>query len=67
MTATIFDLLANVVGYFGPSGGPGGELTAITPSASGYFTAWASGIIRPLASNLNFGPGQVIDIVGYIE
>jgi hypothetical protein len=34
------------------------NVTAVTPSGTGYLTAWPSGTARPLASNLNFTPGQ---------
>jgi hypothetical protein len=46
-----------------PANGAGAvvlNLTAVTPGAPGYLTAWPSGSVRPLASNLNFLPGQVV-------
>ena len=36
------------------------NLTATNPTKVGYITAWPSGQTRPLASNLNFAPGQTI-------
>ena len=36
------------------------NLTATDTTDQGYVTAWPDGRPRPLASNLNFGPGQTI-------
>ena len=36
------------------------NLTATDATDQGYVTAWPDGRPRPLASNLNFGPGQTI-------
>ena len=36
------------------------NVTATGPSASGFATVWPTGQTRPLASNLNFTPGQTI-------
>ena len=36
------------------------NITAVTPSTSGYITAWPSGTARPNASNLNFNAGRDI-------
>src|SRR4029077_6358234 len=36
------------------------NLTATQPSAGSYLTAYPTGTTPPLASNLNFGPGQTI-------
>ncbi len=36
------------------------NLTAITPTASGFLTAFPTGTTRPVASNINFRNGQVI-------
>jgi len=36
------------------------NVTAVTPGAAGYLTVWPSATARPLASNLNFVPGQTI-------
>jgi len=36
------------------------NLTATQPTAGSYLTAYPSGTSRPLASDLNFGPGQTI-------
>lgn len=36
------------------------NLTAVKPTASGYLTAFPAGAARPVASNLNFGPGAVL-------
>jgi hypothetical protein len=34
-------------------------VTAVAPSAAGFLTVWPSAYQRPLASNLNFVPGDV--------
>jgi hypothetical protein len=34
------------------------NVTAVTPAASGYLTAYAGGATRPTASTLNYAPGQ---------
>ena len=34
--------------------------TVVTPTAHGFLTVWPSGQPRPLASNLNFVPGQTV-------
>ena len=36
------------------------NVTVTEPSTSGYLTAYPTGTIPPLASNLNFGPGQTV-------
>ncbi len=36
------------------------NVTAVEPSATGYVTAYPTGEARPLASNLNFVPGQTV-------
>jgi DNA-binding beta-propeller fold protein YncE len=36
------------------------NVTVTEPSATGYLTAYPTGTTRPLASNLNFGPGQTV-------
>jgi uncharacterized delta-60 repeat protein len=36
------------------------NVTVTEPTASTYLTVWPSGGARPLASNLNFGPGQTV-------
>jgi hypothetical protein len=36
------------------------NVTAVGPSASGYLTVWQTGVTQPLASNLNFAPGQTV-------
>ncbi|MBS0582224.1 MAG: hypothetical protein JSS42_03885 [Proteobacteria bacterium] len=46
-----------------PASGVGGvvmNVTAVSPNASGFITAWPSGQAQPLASNLNFVPAQTI-------
>ena len=46
-----------------PASGAGAvvlNVTAVTPGAAGYLTVWPSATARPLASNLNFVPGQTI-------
>jgi len=35
-------------------------VTAVAPSAGSFITVFPSGVTRPIASNLNFGPGQNI-------
>lgn len=35
------------------------NVTAVSPTAGSYLTAWPSGVARPTISNLNFVPGQV--------
>jgi uncharacterized protein (DUF1501 family) len=36
------------------------NVTVVSPTAAGYLTVWPKGEPRPLASNLNFMPGQVV-------
>jgi hypothetical protein len=36
------------------------NLTVTNPTASSFLTAWPYGVPRPLASNLNFRPGQTV-------
>ena len=36
------------------------NVTVTQPTASTHLTVWPSGEARPLASNLNFGPGQTV-------
>ncbi|HEV2757941.1 MAG TPA: hypothetical protein VGV86_00105 [Acidimicrobiales bacterium] len=36
------------------------NVTATQPSTGGFVTAYPTGTTRPLASNLNFGPGQTV-------
>ena len=36
------------------------NVTATEPSAGGWFTVYPDGIVRPLASSINFAPGQTI-------
>ena len=36
------------------------NVTAVTPTGSGYITAWPSGEPQPLVSNINFVPGQTV-------
>ena len=36
------------------------NVTAVEPSTTGYLTAFPAGEPRPLASNLNFAPGQTV-------
>ena len=53
-----------VVGRGGvPASGVGAvvlNVTATNTSAAGFITAWPTGNLRPVASNLNFVPGQTI-------
>src|SRR2546430_72530 len=55
------------VGVLGGAGVPASGVSAVilnvtvtNPSAYGYITAWPHGVPRPLASNLNFRPGQTV-------
>lgn len=55
------------VGTFGRAGIPASgvsavvlNLTVTNPTTYGYLTAWPHGLTRPLASNLNFSPGQTV-------
>jgi len=46
-----------------PSTGVGAvilNVTAVNPTAPGYFTVWPDDVAQPLSSNLNFTPGQVV-------
>ena len=36
------------------------NLTAVLPTASGFLTAFPKGVPQPLASNVNFAPGDVV-------
>ena len=36
------------------------NVTVTQPTASSFLTAWPAGAARPLASNLNFVPGQTV-------
>jgi|688.fasta_scaffold03653_20 hypothetical protein len=36
------------------------NVTAVSPNAAGYVTVYPNGVTRPLASNLNFVPGDII-------
>ncbi|MCC6434815.1 MAG: DUF1501 domain-containing protein [Acidimicrobiales bacterium] len=36
------------------------NVTAVTPTSGGYLTVWPTGESRPLASNLNFQPADVV-------
>lgn len=36
------------------------NVTVTSPSSAGHLTVFPSGTVRPLASNLNFGPGQAV-------
>ena len=57
------EVALSVVGRGGvPSGATAVVLnvTAVDASASGYVTVYPDGSARPLASNLNVGPGQTV-------
>jgi subtilisin family serine protease len=43
------------------------NLTAVSPSAGSYLTAYPTGVSRPVASNLNFGPGQIIPNLVFVK
>ena len=52
-----------VVGRFGVPGSASAvvlNLTSVNARAAGYATAYPDGITRPLASDLNYSPGQAI-------
>jgi hypothetical protein len=34
--------------------------TAVLPTGGSFLTVWPTGVTRPLASNLNFVPGDII-------
>ena len=36
------------------------NVTAVSPVAAGYVTAWPAGVTRPTASNLNYVKGQIV-------
>ena len=36
------------------------NVTALAPTSASFLTAWPTGLARPLASNLNYVPGQVV-------
>ena len=36
------------------------NVTAVDPTAASFLTSWPSGQDRPLTSNLNYGPGQIV-------
>ena len=36
------------------------NVTAVTPTGAGFVTVWPRGVTRPLSSNLNFAPGDVV-------
>jgi hypothetical protein len=36
------------------------NVTATGPTAASFLTVWAQGTPRPLASNLDYGPGQTV-------
>jgi hypothetical protein len=36
------------------------NVTSVNPTGSGYVTVWPSGVTQPIASNLNFAPGDVV-------
>ena len=42
------------------AGGFALNITAVTPTDSGFLTVFPAGVDRPLASSLNFVPGQVV-------
>ncbi|MBV8159382.1 MAG: PQQ-binding-like beta-propeller repeat protein, partial [Acidimicrobiia bacterium] len=43
------------------------NITAVDPTAVSYLTAYPTGTAPPLASNLNFGPGQIIPNLVVVE
>jgi hypothetical protein len=43
------------------------NLTAVTPTGAGYLTAYPSGGTAPLASNVNFVPGQVVPNLAFVK
>ena len=55
-----------IAGTGGTGGVPAGatgvvlNVTAVSPTASGYLTVFPAGVSRPTASNLNFTPGVVV-------
>jgi FlgD Ig-like domain len=43
------------------------NLTAVTPTGAGFLTAFPSGGTVPLASNVNFVPGQVVPNLAFVK
>ncbi|KGN37643.1 hypothetical protein [Knoellia subterranea] len=43
------------------------NVTVVSPSESGYITAYPAGAARPNASQVNFGPGQTIANLGMVR
>jgi subtilisin family serine protease len=43
------------------------NVTAVSPSAGSYLTVYPAGVSRPVASNLNFGPGQIIPNLVFVK
>ena len=43
------------------------NVTVTEPTSSGYLTVWPAGIDRPLASNLNFSPGQTVPNMAIVK
>ncbi|MEZ5234574.1 MAG: DUF1501 domain-containing protein [Acidimicrobiales bacterium] len=52
--------LAGLGGLPGGCSGVVANVTVTGPTADGYLTVWPAHLARPLASNLNFGPGQTV-------
>ena len=56
-------LTVRVAGANGMPSGVAGVVLNVTitaPQSAGYLTVWPAGQVPPLASNLNFGPGQTV-------
>ncbi|MEP6940348.1 MAG: M12 family metallo-peptidase [Rudaea sp.] len=43
------------------------NVTAVTPTAAGYFTVWPTGTARPNASNVNFTAHQIISTLVFAK
>jgi hypothetical protein len=41
--------------------------TAVAPSAGSFLTIYPSDVTSPVASNLNFGPGQIIPNLVFVK
>ncbi|MBV8160388.1 MAG: hypothetical protein JO265_05640 [Acidimicrobiia bacterium] len=43
------------------------NVTAVSPSTGSFLTLYPSGVAKPVASNLNFGPGQIIPNLVFVK
>lgn len=60
-TAGVVELpIAGTLGVPADATGVALSLTAVDPTGAGFLTAWPTGEVRPLASNVNFATGDTI-------